>query len=481
MVASIAQNSQVGQPSNLVADEISQYVYKSWDELFRMSREEVETFQLRSARRRFEELAPQVAALKEQADRNGVTRIDTLNDLVPLLFDHTVYKSYPMALLENNRFDLLTPWLQRSTTVDLSGVNVSGCKGIDDWLDTLERNTLLQISHTSGSSGKLSFIPRTAMERDLFNHSALSTIRGGFGKEPMAPLGGPNGVRMPVVFPSLRHGRYTAQRFVGYIAEVVAPSPDEYYTLTNGTLSADLVSLSGRVRVAQAKGELSRMKLSEGQRMALNRYIEEQARRPQEMADFFGRMIDKLRGKRIFMFSQTSYLVQASQEGLKRGLSNVFAPDSVGNTAGGGKEIVFPDDWRELVKKFTGIPHWGTQYGMTELIGIFPGCPHHRHHIPPLLITFLLDPVSGALLPRQGTQTGRLAVLDLPAQTYWGGFISGDMVTVEWDSACPCGRKGAFIHNNVERYSSTVTGDDRVNCAATVDNTDAALQKLLAN
>jgi hypothetical protein len=465
----------------VIADDISKYVYKSWDELFGMPREEVESFQLRSARRRFEELAPRIAVLKDQADQNSVARIEKLNDVVPLLFNHTVYKSYPMSLLENSRFDLLTPWLQRFTTIDISGVDASGCKGIDDWLDTLERTTPLQIYHTSGTSGKLSFIPRTTLEHDLFNHSVLSIIGGAFGKEPSTPLGGPNGPRMPVVFPSLRHGRYTAQRMLHYIAKVVAPSSDEYYNLSNGTLSADLVSLAGRIRMAQASGELSRMKLNEGQRIALNRYIEEQARRPQEMAEFFGRMIDKLRGQRILMFAQTNYLLQAAQEGLSRGLGNVFAPDSVGYTAGGGKGVELPNDWRELVKKFTGIPHWKYAYGMTELITGFPGCPHQRYHVNPLIVPFLLDPVSGVVLPRQGTQTGRLAALDLAAQTYWGGFITGDMVTIEWDSACPCGRKGAFLHNNVERYSSTITGDDRITCAATIDNTDAALQTLLAN
>jgi hypothetical protein len=84
-------------------------------------------------------------------------------------------------------------------------------------------------------------------------------------------------------------------------------------------------------------------------------------------------------------------------------------------------------------------------------------------------------PISGAVLPRQGTQTRRLAVMDLLGQTYWGGIITGEKVTIEWDAACPCGRKGGFMHDNIECYSSTVTGDDRITCAATVDNIDEAL------
>jgi hypothetical protein len=68
LIDSTANISQAAETTDLVADEISQYAYKSWNELFSMERQEVEAFQLRSARRRFEKLAPRVAALKAQAD-----------------------------------------------------------------------------------------------------------------------------------------------------------------------------------------------------------------------------------------------------------------------------------------------------------------------------------------------------------------------------------------------------------------------------
>lgn len=471
---------KVAETSSLVADDISQYVYKSWDELFDMSRKEVEAFQLRSARRRFDELLPRVAALQNQADMKRVTHVDTLNDLVPLLFNHTVYKAYPISLLENSRFDLLTQWLQGITTVDLSRVDVSQCTGIDDWIDTLEQITPLRIFHTSGTTGKLSFIPRTTLEHSFWNQAYLKAFGEGFGDEPSTPLGGPNGERFPVVYPGFRHGHYSVQRIIHNLTQAVAPSPGECYTLSDGTLSADVISLSGRIRIAQGKGELSRMKLSDGQRVALKRHFDDQARLPQELAKFFSNLTDKLHGKRILLFSQTSYLVQASREGLTRGLAKVFSPDSIGMTGGGGKGMVLPPDWRELISNFTGMPRLKMLYAMTEMTSNFPYCPHKHFHVPPFIVPFLLEPESGAVLPRQDKQTGRLAFLDLLAQTFWGGFISGDKVTIEWDSTCPCGRKGAFFHDSVERYSAKVTDDDRITCAETINNTDEALNKLLA-
>jgi hypothetical protein len=83
------------------------------------------------------------------------------------------------------------------------------------------------------------------------------------------------------------------------------------------------------------------------------------------------------------------------------------------------------------------------------------------------------------LLPRTGTQTGRFACMDLLPSTYWGGIISGDKVTVEWDRECPCGRKGAHIHRDITRYSEAITGDDKITCASTIDNTDTSLRQLL--
>ena len=479
MGASDANVSSTEVPSTLVVDDISQYAYKSWNELFSMSRQEVEDWQLRSARIRFEQMMPKISAMKDQADAAGVTRINTLEDLVPLLFNHTVYKSYPMSVLENNRFDMLTKWLQRVTAIDLSAIDATKCTGIDHWMQTVEATTPLQIFHTSGTTGKLSFIPRTTFELGLWMDIYMASPLG-FGSEPSIKLGGKDGIRLPVIYPSLRHGRYMAQRMVKHLSEVLAPTPEQCYTINNGTLSADLMSLSGRIRVAQAKGELSRMKISDSQRVALKRYMEELERRPQEMSEFFATMIDKLRGQRVFVFSQTGYMLQAAQAGLAQGISNVFAADSVGTVGGGGKGVVLPPDWREIIQKFTGISRWITDFAMTELNGVMPGCPHRYYHFPPWIVPFLLDPETGALLPRSGTQTGRLAAFDLLAQNYWGGIISGDKVTMEWDRACPCGRKGVHAHNDIDRYAATVTGDDKITCSATVDNTDAALQKLLA-
>jgi hypothetical protein len=468
---------EVGEENNVVEDAISAYIHKSWDELFGMERGEIEAFQLQALKTRFDSLAPGLKRLKSKADRAKIASIHTLTDVVPLLFNHTEYKSYPLSLLEKNRFDLLTRWFDDLTSVDLSGISVAHCGGIDEWLDTLESHTALRPNHTTGTSGKLSFIPRTTLERDLY-FKAYTKNYEGFGDQPGFKLGG-DGVRVPVIYPSVRHGRYIAQTLIGMLAEQVAPSPDQLYTQSSGSLSADLASLAGRIRVAQAKGELSNLHLSDAMRAKMRAYFEELERRPEEMSAFFESMARELQGERVFVISQASYLFKATLKAEELGMSNIFSADSFGSAGGGGKDIILPDDWKQRVSAFTGINQWASSYAMTEITGTMPMCEFGHYHIQPLHIPFLLDPDSGECLPRNGRRTGRFAFYDLMPQTYWGGFITGDEVTIEWDSPCPCGRKGVYAVGQIERYSSKVTGDDKITCAATVDNTDASLQALL--
>lgn len=463
--------------NTLEPDEIAQALFLSNDVLFGMDRKTREDWQLRSAQCRFDKLVTEVKALAAQAESVKKHGIDSLDDIVPLLFQHTQYKSYPMSLLEKGRFDMLSKWLNGLTSVDLSGVDVAGCEGIDHWLEMLEQQTCLRILHTSGTTGKLSFYPRTDMERDMWMLGLIKCYEG-FGNEPGVKLGFDH-LRLPCIYPSVRHGRYTSQRMVQFFADHVAPQPDQCYTLSNGTLSADLVSLSGRVRVAQAKGELDKFRLDDAMKAAFKRYLDELERQPQEVNDFMGRMMRELKGERVFMASTTGYLVKAAQEGLKRGIRQVFSADSVGSVGGGGKGVSLPDNWFDIVQEFTGIKEWSNGFGMTELTGSMRLCSAGYFHAQPYTICFLLDPESGEMLPREGTRTGRFAFLDLLVQTFWGGVVTGDKLTIDWEADCSCGRKGPRIHNDVSRYSEQVTGDDKVTCSATVDNTDAALQALL--
>ena len=126
-----------------------------------------------------------------------------------------------------------------------------------------------------------------------------------------------------------------------------------------------------------------------------------------------------------------------------------------------------PADWREQVCDFIGINETGMCYGMTEARALHHKCAFNHYHFAPWVVPFVLDPDTSRPLPRRGRTTGRAAFFDLGADTRWGGFISGDEVTVDWDTPCPCGQTTAWAEDGIQRISAKRGGDDKINCAAT--------------
>jgi len=119
------------------------------------------------------------------------------------------------------------------------------------------------------------------------------------------------------------------------------------------------------------------------------------------------------------------------------------------------------------VCEFTGVSRMKGGYGMSELCASHAMCEHNHYHLAPWTITFVLDPDTSEILPRRGVVTGRAAFYDLLANSHWGGFITGDEITVHWDGDCPCGATSPYVEDNIGRYSEKRGGDDKISCAAT--------------
>jgi len=62
---------------------------------------------------------------------------------------------------------------------------------------------------------------------------------------------------------------------------------------------------------------------------------------------FVGDVIEELRGQRIWLLATWNVLYTIAKAALDRGLTEVFAPDSLVTTGGGAKGQVVPDDWEE--------------------------------------------------------------------------------------------------------------------------------------
>ena len=57
---------------------------------------------------------------------------------MPLLFPHSLYKSYAPQLMEQLRFDEMTRWVSRLTVCDLSPLLGETFESIDGWLDAMD-------------------------------------------------------------------------------------------------------------------------------------------------------------------------------------------------------------------------------------------------------------------------------------------------------------------------------------------------------
>lgn len=454
-------------------DDPVAYFGHSLTRLMTVPREELDALQREGVKARYAELRPAIVMLDRLAAQRAVATVETLDDVVPLLFDHAVYKSYPPALLDRHRYAELTAWLNRLTACDLSGVDVSACRSIDDWLLTLQRDTPLAVCHTSGTSGSLSFLPWAKSEwlRMFGAYPVLFFQR--FGEES-APLRAP--LNLPCVYPFFRSGGISHTVANDAIVQVIAGGEERFHAAYPARLSADLLLLGARLKAAAARG---RADVTASPELAARRGEFEAMQRdmPAHVARFFADMRGRFAGQRVFLLATSNLLFGMAQQGLAQGLCGIFAADSVVITGGGGKGLQLPADWRDTVRRFLGASFIHDCYGMSEMAGQFIACEHGHYHAVPWIVPFVLD-AAGRPLPRSGRVGGRFAFYDLLVHSRWGGLVTGDAVTLDWDGACPCGRSAPYLLRDIRRFSELARegGDDKVSCADTGETYGEALE-----
>jgi len=430
-----------------------------------LPREEVQAVQLAAMNLRLEERRSQIKMLEKLADGQGIRQIDSLDAMAPLLMPHDVYKSYPVSLLAKQKFDKLNTWLSRLTRHDPTGVDVSGCDSIDSWLTKLRDETPLDAATSSGSSGTCSFFPKSKRDYRLSMMGMRVQLAQKFGNEPKR---GDIEDKIHAIIPLYRDGHASTGAFAKYSGEIFAKGdPNYWHTAFNFKISSDLMWLAARLRAATAKGDASKVDVPPSLLARRGEWERAQKDMPAQQLEFVNRMIKRLQGQRVFVMSTSNLLYAAAKRGLEEGLSGVFAPDSVFMGGGGAKGVPLPDDLEEVVCKFFNTKRMISSYGMTEMNSFSVLCDHDRYHVLPWVTIFLLDLDTGQPLPRKGKQTGRAAFFDMTQDSTWGGLITGDLVTVDWDHCCECGRTSVALEKKINRVSEIQGGDDKISCAAT--------------
>jgi hypothetical protein len=430
-----------------------------------LPRDEVEATQLAAMNLRLDQRRAQVKMLQKLADGQGIRRLAGLDDMAPLLMPHDIYKSYPVSLLAKQKFDQINLWLSRLTRHDPTGIDVSRCDSIDSWLTLLRETTPLDVATSSGSSGTCSFFPKSKQDYLISVMGLRVQLAQKFGQEPRDE---DLNARIHAIIPLYRDGHASTGSFPKYIREVFCKGDDSYLrTAFNSKISSDLMWLAARLRAAAARGDAARVDVPASLLARREQWEKSQQEMPAQQLDFVTRMTKELHGKRVFVMGTSNLLYAAAKRGLEEGISGKFAPDSVFMGGGGAKGVPLPDDCEQVICDFFGTERMISAYGMTEMNAFSVLCEQDRYHVLPWVTLYLLDLDTGRPLPRKGVQTGRAAFFDMTMDSTWGGLITGDLISIDWDRQCPCGRTSFALEKRIQRVSALQGGDDKISCAAT--------------
>ena len=418
-------------------------LYRSRSELESFSRRDIETFQLAAARRKLEHQADHIPVVGDMLNGKDPSTFDCLDDFIPILFDEDIYKSYDTAWIENKEFGKLTHWINAFTTHDLSGVDTENCGGLTDWCRRIDEQADIFLCHSSGTSGVLSFVPRSQHDRDLVVDNLVWTNQ---------PLFNPHQRNDVTYFCMLPRRQYR-------ITQALYDGLEQRYLINPVQALTDFISpefyiAQGKLRTAAINDTTDsclKNPIVAAYRAEVERY---QRDLPELVKRWTDNLIENYRGKRIYFQGSFDKAWQIIQHFKNAGVTGAFAPESIFSLYGGVKDgSKLPDDWQDQFRRAIGVDESNlvSGWGMSEITSSTRRCSQGMNHFMIQSIPFLLEPKTRRPLPRKGVQTGQLAILEVLSKDCWGGMISGDRGTIHWDRVCACGRDGPLLEDSVSR------------------------------
>ncbi len=414
--------------------------------------------QLKALDERLQENLDRIRIVKLRAEEAGIARIDKLEDVVPLLLPHTVYKSYPESFLTAKRWDRLTKWLGTVTPYSTDNVDLSGVEEIDQWVEACGKAGHF-VSCSSGTTGKSAMLVATRADLDFCGGDGVNAVEwgsdirrgdmrtsaGAAGAVAYTPRNVASGGAMMAAFVDPQAPRYQSGLppvTVGSLTKMIALRKE----IADGTAAPSLIAEYEAESAARQKG------LEDAQEGAVEDIIAK-------------------RGKRLYITGMWGALYPFAEKVRERGYSaKDFHPENACYLGGGLKRAQLPDNYREFVfETFNLQPRYIYQmYSMQELNSSMPRCREGgRYHVPAWVVALPLDKSGDNLLKPEGVVECRAAFFDLSLDGRWGGVISGDKITMDF-SPCACGATSPSIEDSIARFAD-LEGDDKIGCAGTVD------------
>lgn len=408
--------------------------------------------QIRAASERLCEQRGLMRALDYRAREVGIERVTSRADLLPLLFAHSTYKTYPESFIADGKWQLLSAWLDTLSTCDVTQVDVAGVRDLDEWIDRLSDAGITVVA-SSGTTGKHSFI--TLNEHD-FEHIRATQIAT-FEVVPGAghPNGRPFASLGPMSAPPLLEAR---RRILPVNADV---------------LTYNRVRLAENFEFSRVRANMANGTATPNQMADMEARLRARTARLAADLDVLAEKIFARRAEPQTIVGMVGMFWRLLEWGKAAGIPDgSFHPDTLVVMNGGLKGLRVPDDYRKQFARFFGKISTPKIYGMTELSSAMPICEAGIYHVPPRIIALILDEAGERLVDPDpdGHVTGRFAAFNLLVEGHWGGVISGDKITANVSAKCACGRPGPVIEEQIVRYSElSVAGDDKLTCGGTME------------
>jgi len=420
--------------------------------------EDLREAQVAAMNARLQDQIGKIKLLRHRADEAGITEIRAIEDVVPLLFPHTAYKSYPESFLTEQRWDRLGKWLGTVSAHPMAALDTAGIADIDGWIDRLQAAGHY-VSCSSGTTGKAAMLIGSEADMDWSRRENVAAVSWGSGVKPAADR------RVFGIAPVASAPRNIVLRDALFNAFGDPASEAFRYPVPPITIG----SVTGMIamRKAVAEGTATPEDIVRFERMSAERAVAVEG-----AADETARALVAARGDKLFISGFWAALYATCKIVRELGYSGAdFHADNMCYIGGGLKGAQLPPDYREFVFETLNIrPERVYQmYGMQELGSSMPRCQKGaRYHIPPWLVPIVLNRDGDALAgEHKGQVEGRAAFFDLALDGRWGGVISGDKITVDFDP-CPCGHRGPTVIDDIARFKD-LEGDDKITCAGTVD------------
>jgi len=415
--------------------------------------------QIEAMNERFQERKAQIKLLGHRAREASISAVRSIEDMVPLLFPHTAYKSYPEGWLMEQKWDRLTKWLGTISSHPINPIDLPNIRDVDDWIAHLQAVGHF-ISCSSGTTGKSAMLIASQKDMDWSKIDTVNVFSWGSGVKPAqdrmrigcAPVAS---VPKNLVIGAAQEAAFCNPQWEGFRY----PVPP----ITVGSLTKMVVLRKAIAEGVAKPGDIADFESTSKQRQ----------KTIDDAVGITAEAVIANRARKLFISGLWNGLYQVAKAVRERGYSaKDFNPDNCIYVGGGLKRAQLPSDYQQFVHETFNIPagrHF-QNYSMQELNSGMPKCSRGgRYHVPPWIIPMILDRDGSALLPRKedGEIEGRAAFFDLALDGRWGGVITGDKISLDY-RPCACGNKGPSIRDNIARYAD-LEGDDKIGCAGTID------------